>query len=288
MKILITGAKGMLGQEVVRQLSKQPANAYQLLPTDKEELDITDSKAVAKLIGSEKPDYIVHCAAYVEVDRAEDEKALCRKINVTGAGNIARAASKVNATVFYISTDYVFNGKINRPYKETDKTNPLGTYAKTKLEGEKQVAKYCKKHYILRVAWLFGKVQGKTNFVDKMIELATKGPVKVINDQIGSPTSTRDLAKVISTLITRHQQAKTRPAYGIYHFSGTGETTRFGFVKEIFRQKKIKTDLSPVTTAEFFAKAKRPAYSYLDKTKIEKAFATKVKSWQNMLRQYLQ
>lgn len=283
MKILITGAKGMLGQELTRRLSKK----CKLILTDKEEMDITDSKAVNKLIGALEPDYIVHAAAYVEVDKAEDEKALCKKINVGGTKNVAMAAQKIEATMIYISTDYVFDGKINRPYKETDKTNPLGAYAKTKLEGEKLVAKYCKKHYMLRVSWLFGKVEGKTNFVDKMIELATKGPVKVINDQVGSPTSTCDLAKAISTLIDRHQKAETRPAYGIYHFSGSGETTRFGFAKEIFKQKKIKANLIPVTTTEFFAKSERPAYSYLDKSKIEKALAIKVRPWQEMLADYL-
>ena len=285
--ILITGAKGMLGQELTRQLCKLPTTDYKLSLTDREEMDITDNKAVDKLISAEKPDYIVHAAAYVEVDKAEQEKALCKKINVDGTKNIALAAQKVKAAMIYISTDYVFDGKINRPYKETDKTNPLGVYAKTKLEGEKQVAKYCKKHYIFRVSWLFGKVEGKTNFVDKMIELSNKGPIKVINDQIGSPTNTGDLAKAISTLIARHQKAKPRPAYGIYHFSGTGETTRFEFTKEIFRQKKIKTKLSPITTSEFFAKSERPAYSYLDKTKIEKALTIKVEPWQNMLANYL-
>lgn len=287
MNILITGAKGMLGQELTHQLSKLPTTDYKLILTDKEEMDITDEKAVDKVIGSANPDFIIHTAAYVEVDKAEDDQELCRKINVDGTKNIAKAAQKLGATVIYISTDYVFDGKKNTPYKETDQTNPLGVYARTKLEGERQVAKHCKKHYIIRVAWLFGKVEGKTNFVDKMIGLSKKGPVKVINDQVGSPTSTRDLAEAISMLITRHQKAKTRPAYGIYHFSGIGETTRFGFAKEIFRQKKIKADLRPVTTAEYFAKAKRPAYSYLDRTKIEKALGIKVRKWQDMLAGYL-
>jgi len=285
--ILITGAKGMLGQEVVSRLSTLPATDYQLFPTDKDTLDITDRRAVQQYFQKTKPNFVVHCAAYVEVDKAEQEKALCKKINVDGTENVAMAAQKIKATTIYISTDYVFDGKINRPYKETDKTNPLGVYAKTKLEGEKQVAKYCKKHYILRVAWLFGKAKGKQNFVDKMIELATKGPVKVINDQVGSPTSTYDLAKAISTLIVRHQKAETRPTYGIYHFSGNGETTRYGFAKEIFRQKKIKANLTPVKTGEFFAEAKRPAYSYLDKTKIERALQLKVQTWQKMLQDYI-
>jgi dTDP-4-dehydrorhamnose reductase len=285
-RILITGAKGMLGRELVRQLSKLPTTTYQLILTDKEELDITDKKKVEEVIKKIRPDFIIHAAAYVDVDQAEDDKVLCKKINSGGTKNIARVAKNINATLLYISTDYVFDGKKNKPYKETDKPNPLGIYAKTKLDGEKTVAGYCKKHYIIRVAWLFGRAKHKNNFVEKMIGLSKKGLLKVINDQIGSPTSTDSVVRIIKELIVKSSSAR-KPAYGIYHFSGTGETTRYGFTKEIFRRKKIKAELTPVKTTEFFAKAKRPAYSYLDKSKIEKALKIKVEPWPKMLEKYL-
>jgi len=286
-RVLVTGAKGMLGQELARQFSKPLTTGYQLFLTDKEELDITDKKTVREVVEKIHPDYIIHTAAYTEVDKAEDEKALCRKINVTGTANIARAAGKIGATVIYISTDYVFDGKKNKPYKETDKANPLGIYAKTKLQGEELIAKHCKKHYIIRAAWLFGRVKGKQNFVEKMITLSKRGPLRVIDDQIGSPTSTKDLADTIGLLIARHSAPDTATPYGIYHLSGVGETTRYGFAKEIFRQLKIKANLTPVKTTEFFAKAERPAYSYLDKTKIGKALNVKIRPWQKMLADYL-
>jgi len=145
--ILVTGAKGMLGQELARQLSKLPTSDYSTILTDKEEMDITNKKTVNEIISSEKPDFIIHAAAYVEVDKAEDDQELCKKINMDGTRSIAQAAKEIGATVIYISTDYVFGGEKNQPYKETDKTNPLGVYAKTKLAGEKQVAKYCDNHY---------------------------------------------------------------------------------------------------------------------------------------------
>lgn len=301
MKVLITGAKGMLGQ----MLEEVLRDKFELILTDRQEMDITDKLKVYKVVKSIKPDFVVHAAAYVDVEKAESEKALCNKINVKGSTNIAKAAGEIGVTVIYISTDYVFDGKKKTPYKETDKVNPLGIYAKSKLGGECEIVKSCPKHYILRIAWLFGECKDGRNFVETMINLAKKKPsIEVINDQIGSPTDTRDLAKVILRIVSSQLQVagrrKTavryklpttdypRPTvpYGTYHFSGSGETTRFGFTKEIFKNAKIKSKLIPVTTKDFFQKAPRPAYSYLDKTKIEKALGIKVRSWRAMLRDY--
>ncbi len=285
-KILITGANGMLGQEFVRQLSKLPTKSYSLLATDKDILDITNKSTVDDVISEYRPDFIIHTAAYVDVDQAEDDKAICKKVNVEGTKNISEAAKRIGATMIYISTDYVFNGKKSKPYNESDSADPLGFYAKTKYKGEKIVAKYCKNHYIIRVAWLFGKAKGKKNFVEKMIDLSKKGALKVINDQIGSPTSTDCVATIIKELIVRSSSIN-EPPYGIYHLSGKGETTRYGFTKEIFKQLNRKVDVQPIKTGDFFAKAKRPAYSYLDKNKLEKELGIKIDTWERMLSKYL-
>lgn len=298
----------MLGQMLVEVLGKK----HELVLTDRQEMDVTNELKVRKVIKFVKPDFIIHAAAYVDVEKAESEKTLCNKINVRGSANIAKTAKKVGATVIYVSTDYVFDGKKKIPYQEIDKANPLGIYAKSKLGGECEIIKNCPKHYILRIAWLFGECEGGRNFVQTMIDLAKKKPsIEVINDQIGSPTYTRDLAKVILRIVSSQLQVAGRrktavscqPSgkkaeycnlkaesyslpYGIYNFSGKGETTRFGFTKEIFKNAKIKSELIPIATKDFFQKAPRPAYSYLDKTKIEKALGIKVRSWQAMLMDY--
>lgn len=296
MKILITGAKGMLGQMLASVLGEE----HELILTDREEMDVTNELKVRKVIKFIKPDIIVHAAAYIDVENAESEPELARKINIEGSKNIAEAASKIDAAVIYISTDYVFDGKKNAPYTELDKPNPLSVYAKTKFLGECEIIKSCTKYYVLRVSWLFGECASGRNFVETMIGLSkTQSEIKVINDQIGSPTYTRDLAEAIKFILAKSavsrqlsaQQRKTASdflPYGIYNFSGAGETTRFGFTKEIFRQAKIKTKLTPIKAKEFCVVAPRPAYSYLDKTKIEKALNIKVRPWQEMLEDYLE
>lgn len=279
-KILITGAKGMLGQMIAEVLFR-----YDLVLTDREEMDITDSAKVKRILEDIKPDIVIHTAAYVDVEKAEDERALANKINVIGSRNIAKAANNVGATIINISTDYVFDGKKNTPYRETDKTNPLSVYANSKLKGECEIIKGCKKSYSLRVSWLYGEHTSR-NFVQKMIDLARKnGELKVINDQIGSPTYTRDVANIALKIIDRIR--KNKPIkYGIYHLSGKGQTSRFEFAKEIMKHSKIKAHLTPVKSSEFLTVAKRPDYSYLDKTKIEKALGIKIRSWQAMLGDY--
>ena len=281
MKILITGSKGMLGQMMAQVLS-----GHDLTLTDREEMDVTDKLKVYKVIKLVKPDMIIHAAAFVDVERAESDPELAKMINVDGSRNIAFAAKEVGATVIYISTDYVFDGEKRIPYTEDDEANPLGVYAKTKFLGEREIIKGCPEHYILRVSWLFGECLGGRNFVKTMIDLSSsKDEIKVINDQIGSPTYTRDIAKIVSQ-IADNIEAKKPIHWGIYNFSGEGETTRFDFTKEIFRQALIKTKLTPISAKEFFAKAPRPAYSYLDKSKIEKALKINVRTWQEMLKDY--
>lgn len=277
-KILVTGSNGMLGQMLDEVLSEN----HKLTLTDKHNMDITDKDSVNKIISETDPDFVIHAAAFTAVDDAEDQRELCTEINVEGTRNVATAAANNNAGVIYISTDYVFDGKKESPYTEKDPTDPLSHYGKTKLEGEAIVGQLCKDHYILRVAWLFGENKQNKNFVETMIKLAEKGPVKVINDQVGSPTYTKDLAEIIKKII------EEKPDKGIYHFSGKGKATRFKFAQEIYKQANVKADLESIATKDFFAKAERPAYSYLDKSKIERDLKIKARPWQEMLRDYLQ
>lgn len=281
-KILVTGAKGQLGKKIIEMLG----NGYDLVLTDSEEMDITDKPKVEKFIKSIKPDFIIHGAAYTRVDDAEEKVDLCRKINADGTKNVALAAKDNNTTLLYISTDFVFDGKKKSPYTEEDMPNPESVYAQTKLEGENFIREICPKYYILRTSWLFGELpEGRpgTNFVEAMLKLAKeRDSLDVVSDQIGSPTYTGDLVKMIKTIIE-----KENIPYGTYHISGTGEASWYDFAKEIFKQTNIEIDLKPINSDQYSQKAKRPSYSYLDKSKIEKALGIKIRPWQEMLSDYL-
>jgi len=281
MKILITGAKGQLGKKIIDILGTK----NQLVLTDTDNMDITDPDIVNKVIKENKPDYIIHCAAYTQVDKAEENVELCRKVNSIGTKNIATAAKKYDVKLIYISTDFVHDGKKKTPYSEEDKPGPISVYGLTKFEGEEFVKKICDKYYIIRVSWLFGELPQKhtgTNFVEIMLKLAKEKPfIKVVNDQIGSPTYTGDLVSVISKIIDQS------PEFGIYNFSGNNPCSWYDFAKEIFAQTHTHIDLRPITSAEYPQKAKRPLYSYLDKSKIKKALNIKVRGWKEMLTEYL-
>ncbi len=301
-KILVTGAKGQLGKKIVEILGSE----YDLVLTDADDMDITIKDKVFEVVGKEKPDYIIHGAAYTRVDDAEDKIDLCRKINAEGSKNVAMAAKENNTTLLYISTDFVFDGSKNTPFSEEDATNPESVYAKTKLEGEDFVREICAKYYIFRTSWLFGELpEGHpgTNFVEAMLKLAKeRDSLNVVSDQIGSPTYTKDLVEVIAKIVSSQQSAVSSSSssngkpqtanrkpvpYGIYHVSGIGEASWYDFAKEIFEQTNTKIDLKPITSKEYPQKAKRPSYSYMDKSKIEKALGTKIRPWQEMLSDYL-
>lgn len=281
MKILVTGAKGQLGKKIIDILGRD----YQLILTDADNMDITEIEAIRSVVEKEKPDYIIHAAAYTQVDKAEENVELCRKINSFGTKNIATIAQEYNIKLIYISTDFVFDGSKNFPYSETDIANPLSVYGLTKFEGEEFIRDICSKYYIIRVAWLFGEMPDGhtgTNFVEVMFKLAKEKPyLSVVNDQIGSPTYTGDLVETISKIINQS------PQFGTYHFSGTGACSWYDFAKEIFRQTNTAVDLKPIASSEYPQKAQRPMYSYLDKTKIENALGIKVRPWQEMLAEYL-
>ena len=269
MKILVTGAKGMLGQDLCPILEDE---GYDVLETDKENLDITNELAVEKYFKEAKPDIVVHCAAYTKVDKAEQEPQTAELINSTGTAIVAKAASKYNSLMIYISTDYVFDGTKKTPYLPNDKTCPLNIYGKPKLEGEKFVEKYCKKYYIIRTSWLYG-IHGE-NFVEKIIELSMKKEIKIVCDQIGSPTWTVELAGGITELIDE------KLPYGIYHISGSGQTTWFDFAKEILEIQGYDGKLIPCKTSEYPSVAIRPAYSYMESS-------VYTRRWEAALRDYM-
>ncbi|MBR2069489.1 MAG: dTDP-4-dehydrorhamnose reductase [Candidatus Gastranaerophilales bacterium] len=271
MKVLVTGAKGMLGQDLCPELKRQ---GYDVIPTDYDTLDITNKESINKAFANYSPDIVIHCAAYTNVDKAEEDYENARKLNVLGTENIAIASAEANATLVYISTDYVFDGTKKTPYLPSDSTNPLNIYGKTKLEGEKMVQKYCKKYYIARTSWLYG-IHGK-NFVETMISLAKNPELKVVDDQIGCPTWTMELINGIVKIINK--------PYGIYHICGSGSTSWYNFAHEIFKKEGLSANLKPCTTDEFPRKAKRPSYSIMQNTD---ETGSLTRNWQDALTDYL-
>ena len=251
-KILVTGAKGMLGQDLCPILED---NCYEVIETDIHNLDITNLKMVQEVLIKEKPNYVIHCAAYTNVDKAEEDIETPSKINVLGTENLAKLCGEIGITLVYISTDYVFSGEKNSPYKVNDSREPINNYGLTKKLGEDIVKKYCNKYYITRTSWLYG-IHGK-NFVETMISLVEKPELKVVNDQIGCPTWTIDLANAIVEIL------KNKP-YGIYHTCGDGFTSWYGFAKKIFELAHLQVNLIPCSTEEFPRPAKRPKYSVMD------------------------
>ena len=271
-KILVTGANGMLGQDLCPILEDREL-VDEIIETDIHNLDITNEIQVNKFLRETKPEFVIHCAAYTKVDNAESEKELVEKINVKGTEIIAKACKSIGATLIFISTDYVFDGKKQSKYMPEDAPNPLNTYGKTKFEAEKIIQKVCDKFYIARTSWLYGH-HGK-NFVETMLNLANENTeIKVVNDQIGIPTWTVDLSEGICDLI------EEEPDYGIYHICSSGKTTWFEFAKEIFKLSGIKANLSSCTTEEYGAKAIRPKYSAMENAKI-------IDNWKKSLKSYL-
>lgn len=270
MKILVTGAKGMLGRDLCPMLED---NDYEVIETDIETLDITNELQVTQVLKNEMPDYVIHCAAYTNVDKAEEDFSTAEKINSKGTENLAKACNANNIVLIYISTDYVFDGKKQTPYLPDDKTNPINNYGLTKLHGEEAVKKYCNKYYIARTSWLYGH-HGK-NFVETMISLKDKPELKVVDDQTGCPTWTVDLSDAIISLI------EEEPDYGIYHTCGGGHTTWYGFAKEIFNMSGLEVNLIPCATKEFPRPAKRPVCSIMDNNGL-------LRNWKLALKDYIE
>ncbi len=269
MKVLVTGANGMLGQDLCPMLEDE---GFDVVETDIHNLDITDIKNVENVLTKEKPDYVIHCAAYTNVDKAEEDSENAFKINVNGTKNIADICKKLDITLVYISTDYVFDGTKQGKYETNDKPNPQSVYGNTKLGGEKAV-QICEKYYITRTSWLYGH-HGK-NFVEIMISLKDKEELKVVDDQVGCPTWTVELANGIIKIITE------KMPYGIYHVCGSGKTSWYGFAKKIFELGGYNVNLKPCTTPEFPRPAKRPANSVMENNKI-------CRNWETALKEYME
>lgn len=281
MTVLVTGAKGQLGQDVIEELNKR---GIKTVGTDIDDMDITDETAVFSKINEIRPGAVIHCAAWTNVDGAEDPANIetVEKINVKGTENIAKACKSVGCKILYISTDYVFDGTGEKPWDPDCKDYaPLSVYGKTKLAGEKCVAQNCDKFFIVRISWLFG-LHGK-NFVATMLKLSESHPsLRVVSDQIGTPTYCRDLASVLVDMIVTDK-------YGYYHVSNEGGYISWAdFAKEIFRQSGKNTEVIPVTTEEYgISKAKRPFNSRLDKSKLTRNGFNLLPTWQDALSRYL-
>lgn len=275
--ILITGANGQLGNEM-RLLSLEN-NQYNYFFTDVQELDICDEQAIQRFVTENQIDVIVNCAAYTAVDKAEDNIDLCRKLNAVAPGYLAKAAESRGAAMIQISTDYVFDGSNHIPYTEEEPTCPASVYGNTKLEGEQNVMNNCSKAIVIRTAWLYSTFGN--NFVKTMIRLGKeRETLGVIFDQIGTPTYARDLAKAIYAAINKGIVS------GIYHFSDEGVCSWYDFTLAIHRLAGINTcKVSPLHTADYPAKAARPHYSVLDKTKIKKTFDIEIPHWEVSLQE---
>lgn len=298
--VLVTGVAGQLGHDVMNELYKRGmeatgsdiapeyagiADASPVTKMPYMSMDITDAEAVGRVIGSLRPDAIIHCAAWTAVDAAEDEdkKDKVYAINVSGTKNIAEAARSVGAKMLYLSTDYVFDGQGEKPWQPDCKDyKPLNHYGATKLEGEKAVSEILDKYFIVRIAWVFG-VNGK-NFVKTMLNVGkTHDEVRVVNDQIGTPTYTLDLARLLVDMIMTDK-------YGYYHATNEGGyISWYDFTKEIYRLSGLNTKVTPVTTAEYgLSKAARPFNSRLDKSKLKENGFEPLPDWRDALKRYLE
>ncbi len=280
MRVLVTGAKGQLGSDLLCELSKRNIESVGI---DIEDLDITDAAATKKVIedinNKTKLDAIIHCAAYTAVDAAEDNEALVTKINAEGTKNIAEVAKTLDVAMMYISTDYVFDGEGKRPWEPDDKRAPLNVYGMAKYKGELYVEELVKKYFIVRISWVFG-LHGN-NFIKTMLRLGKeRGAVSVVNDQIGSPTYTPDLSRLLADMIVTDK-------YGRYHATNEGLCSWYDFAVEIFKQANLDVAVTPVSSDAFPVKAKRPQNSRMDKSKLTENGFKLLPTWQDALGRYL-
>lgn len=300
-RIMLIGAKGMLARKVAEKASEQ----YTLIPLDLPEFDITDRARVLERISSLRPEVIINCAAFTQVDRCETEEVLANKVNGEAVGFLAEAAKTVDATLVHISTDYVFSGEQTRPYREDDPTGPQSAYGRSKLLGEQAImSSGLEKYFIVRTSWLYGP--GGNNFVETMIRLAKeREELQVVADQVGSPTYTGDLSEAILRLVTsdklRVTSKKSSPVtrhpsliFGLYHFANEGQCSWYEFAEEIIALARkhgepvVTQRIVPITTGEYPLPAKRPDYSVLSKEKYKTATGARIPDWRESLRTYFQ
>ena len=277
MTIALIGATGQLGSELASSLGENAA----LL--GRAQIEVTDSASVEAALSAVRPRAVINAAAYNLVDRAEDEPDLALAVNALGPRNVARYCAAHDIPLLHVSSDYVFglSEDRNTPYGESDTPGPLGAYGTSKLAGEYFVRSHCRRHFIVRTCGLYGHNSVHGNFVATMLRLsATQSPLRVVDDQQCTPTSTRDLARAILNLIGTE-------AYGLYHATNAGSTTWYRFAAEIFRLADVDVEIMPITTQQFGAKAGRPAYSVLDCTRLKKVRGCELPPWQQALAEYM-
>lgn len=276
MKVLVTGVKGQLGYDVVKDLEKR---GHQPIGVDRDEMDLMDNEAIRTFIMNLKPEAIIHCAAYTAVDKAEEEVETCYQINAESVKVISECAKELDVKLIYISTDYVFDGTKEGEYVETDLPNPINVYGASKLKGEQYVQTLLEKYYIVRISWVFG-VNGN-NFIKTMRRLGSeRDELNIINDQVGSPTYTADLAPLLVDMMETDK-------YGIYHVTNEETCSWYEFANEIFKQSRIEVKTNPITTDQYPTAAKRPMNSRMGKAKLKANGFNLLPTWQQALAHYL-
>ncbi|MGE5943415.1 MAG: dTDP-4-dehydrorhamnose reductase [Flavobacteriales bacterium] len=274
--VLVTGSNGQLGK-CLRDVSINKSNIKWIFKSSKE-LDITDENSIRKTFENNKIDYLINCAAYTAVDKAESEKDKAFLVNAEGVSFLAKVCKEYDTTLIHMSTDFVFDGKKRTPYTEMDIPNPINVYGVSKFKGEQYVQDILKKYYIIRTSWVYSEYGN--NFVKTMLKLTNqKNEISVVNDQIGSPTYAGDLANVILNLITSNTNS-----YGLYHYSNEGVASWYDFAKAVFEESKIHIELMPIKTQDYQSLAKRPVFSVLDKYKVKNELKTQVPYWKDSLK----
>jgi dTDP-4-dehydrorhamnose reductase len=283
MKILITGAGGQLGRELINQ---GQLKGFSVQAPSEDDMDITDLEKIDRCMAFHQPEVVINAAAYTQVDKAESEAALAFAVNTTGSANLARMCAKNKIPLVHISTDYVFDGQKGTSYLETDAISPVGVYGRSKAEGEIEIRSHLKEHIILRTSWLYG-IHGH-NFAKTMLKLATTKPkIRVVADQYGSPTNAADLAQTI-LIISDRMQFNNDVDWGTYHYCGQGVISWYNFAEKIVGLARLYADvkttrIEPITTADYPTRALRPIYSALDCSRIQKHFGINPKPWQKSL-----
>lgn len=274
--ILVTGSTGQLGSDVVKELLKR---GYSTLSPNRSELNLCSEDNIRNYILNSNCEAIVHCAAYTQVDKAEDEKDLCIKINATATKHIAKCAKILDIPMIYISTDYVFDGTKDGKYTENDETNPINIYGESKLAGEKYVHEILDKYYIVRTSWVFN-INGK-NFIETMLRLSkANNQLSIVNDQIGSPTYTKDLSRLLVDMLETSK-------YGLYHATNEGYCSWYEFANTIFKLANINIDIKAINSNEYASRAKRPMNSKLSKDKLIEYGFKPLPHWEDALKDYL-
>ncbi len=279
MRILLIGAAGQLAQDLLEHLG-----SHEVFPLTHEQLEIADGEAVRQAVGMARPDCIINTAAFHKVDDCEDQPERSFLVNAVGVYNLACEAQRCAARLVHFSTDYVFDGRSRVPYTEEDRTGPLSVYASSKLAGEGLAQRYCERHFVIRTCGLYGDAGNRSkggNFVERMLGLARAGrPLRVVADQVLTPTSTRDLGERVARLLQSE-------SFGLYHMTSTGQCSWYEFTQEIFRLAGVAAELQPTDSASFGAKARRPLYSVLDNARMRRFGIPEFRPWQDALADYM-